>query len=173
MDWCHIFSIKVQIVLFNFCFICCYLMFFFKMDIKFRMQVRFVVFVVVVWFCSSSRLAFIIMADLISLMRFFYSNEVLALESIFFFIHRFFVKTLIFWGFSSCSFGSQLFQKCEWVAGTLCTNAHYRASLFTLFLLCFYFTMLLFNTKDMPRILQISAQTPWSEDLLHRLCVEH
>ena len=54
--------------------------------------------VIVVWFCCSSRLAFLIKNDLIILMRHFcYSNELFTSAAIFVHTH-FFEKCLNFWG---------------------------------------------------------------------------
>ena len=53
-------------------------------------------FVVVVWFCRSSSLAFLISAYLINLMHHFFPAELFALEAIFSFIHQFFWNTPVF-----------------------------------------------------------------------------
>ena len=46
----------------------------------------------------SSRLAFLVMADLINLIRHFYSTEVFAWQAIFLFIRQFFEKKLEYFG---------------------------------------------------------------------------
>ena len=107
----------------------------FKTDKKFLMYLMFVV-VVVVWFCCSSWLAFLILAYHSNLMLQFYSTELFPLEAILSFIHNFFEKYLgffwVFWdaqkiifGFSICSsFGWQLCQNCGWVGSEPYVSSH-------------------------------------------------
>ena len=77
-----------------------------------------VVVLVVVQFCCSSCLAFVIMADHINLMRNFSLIEVFAFEAIFLFIHKFFEKYLKYRG---------LLSVLIWICGVekSCANAHY------------------------------------------------
>ena len=83
-------------------------------------------FVVVVWFCSSSSLAFLISAYLINLMHLFSLHWVFGLEAIFLLIHQFFFeKYLNFLCFSICSsFGRQLCQNCGWAGSEPYVRLH-------------------------------------------------
>ena len=78
--------------------------------------------VIVVWFCCSSRLAFLIMADLINLMRNFLLHWVICHACDFFVHTHFLLKNTV----------PHLVDMPKiWMSGvgTLCADAHYQASL--------------------------------------------
>ena len=75
-------------------------------------------------FCCSSWLAFLIMADLINVMRHFCSTELFAFEAIFC-SQTFFLKNIwIFGVFYLFLFGRHLCQKCGWAGSELDVRTH-------------------------------------------------
>ena len=125
--WITIFSGELQVILFIFSFIWRYfdvvIKFFFKRT-NFLMELMFVV---VVWFCRSSSLAFLISAYLINLMHHFLLHWIICFGG-YLFVHTpvfFFEKYLNFLCFSICSsFGRQLCQNCGWAGSEPYVRSH-------------------------------------------------
>ena len=103
----------------------------FKRDINFLMQLMFVV--VVVWFCCSSWLAFLILTYYRNLMHQFLLHWVICFGGYLLVHTEFFEKDLGFFGirkkkilgFSICSsFGRQLCQNCGWAGSEPYVPSH-------------------------------------------------
>ena len=125
MNWSHIISVKVQVVRFSFSFSGRYLL----SVIKFFLNGHKVLDVINVCCCCclilSSRLAFLVMADLVNLIRHFLLHWSICVAG------NIFVHTPIFWkkylyilGGLCSSFGGHLGQKCEWAGSEFYVQSH-------------------------------------------------
>ena len=131
----YLFSSEVQVILFSFSFIWLSFDFVIKIFLMDKFLDIINVVVVVVWFCCSSWLAFLIMANLINLIRHFLLHWVICFES-YLFVHTpiFFWKILDFLGIFYLFLIWTTIMPKLWMSGfgPLCAIARYWGSLFIL-----------------------------------------